>query len=121
MLGASGHLLLPEFLPLTVRPGRPPVAINAGAQETIADIAALIEALLQAGEGNLYARVMDEVERVMFARVVGHTHGNQSEASAILGVSRATLRQRLRALGLTVDKVVTDDLRAGGVSGEPVS
>jgi two-component system nitrogen regulation response regulator GlnG len=52
--------------------------------------------------------VIDAVERVLFNRVLRHTHGHQGHATELLGLSRATLRTKLRALGLAVDKVVTE-------------
>jgi two-component system nitrogen regulation response regulator GlnG len=41
-------------------------------------------------------------------QVLQHTRGHQSQASEVLGISRATLRHKLRALGLGIDKVVSE-------------
>jgi two-component system nitrogen regulation response regulator GlnG len=41
--------------------------------------------------------------------VLRQTHGHQARASDLLGLNRATLRAKLRALGLAVDKVLVDE------------
>jgi len=45
----------------------------------------------------LYQLVMSEVEQPMLEAVLEHTNGNQSAAAAILGISRGTLRKKLKA------------------------
>jgi two-component system nitrogen regulation response regulator GlnG len=103
MLNGSGHLILPEFLPEPVRQARP-----AELTPPVGEVERLIESLLQRGEPDIHARVMEAVERALFSRVLRHTHGHQAQASDLLGINRTTLRHKLRALGLGVDKVVTD-------------
>lgn len=49
---------------------------------------------------DLYALVMNEVERPLLASVLERCGGNQSRAAALLGLNRATLRKKLRAHGL---------------------
>jgi two-component system nitrogen regulation response regulator GlnG len=110
MLHTSGHLLLPEFLPDSLRraPGvSPPAPETTGTTEL--DVASLIDGLLQRGEKNLYGQVIQAVERVLLSRVVRHTRGHQAQASEVLGLNRATLRHKLRTLGLAVDKVVIEE------------
>ncbi len=111
MLHGAGHVLEPEYLPENVRGTAMPTA--ASVESPGLDLDRLIETLLQAGDKNLYARVIEEVDRVLLARVLRSTHGHQAQASDILGLNRATLRSRLRTLGLAVDKVVTDEARPG--------
>lgn len=44
----------------------------------------------------LYRMVLDEVERPMIQTVLEHTNGNQSQAAQMLGISRSTLRKKLK-------------------------
>jgi two-component system nitrogen regulation response regulator GlnG len=107
MLNASGHILLAEFLPEHLqRHGGAPAARG---QDSAFDLRSLIEAQLRAGGGRLHDEVIAEVERVLLTEVLRHTHGHQTQASELLGLSRATLRHKLRALGLAVDKFVVDE------------
>jgi Fis family transcriptional regulator len=43
----------------------------------------------------LYDLVIGEVERPLFEAVMNYTRGNQSQAAAILGINRGTLRKKL--------------------------
>lgn len=49
---------------------------------------------------NLHERIMREVEAPLIETVLEHTGGNQSRAAAILGMTRSTLRNRIRRYGL---------------------
>jgi len=48
----------------------------------------------------LYDLVLREVEEPLFRAVLDYSAGNQSRAAGILGINRATLRKKLRQLGL---------------------
>jgi two-component system nitrogen regulation response regulator GlnG len=112
MLNAAGHVLLPEFLPPNLRRALPQTAPVSSHQPASLgqrfDLEAFVEALLDRGEPNVHQKVTDAVERVLLARVLSHTHGHQTQASELLGLNRATLRHKLRTLGMAVDKTVTD-------------
>jgi two-component system response regulator AtoC len=53
-----------------------------------------------AGQGPTYREQMDAFERNLLAAVLAASHGNQSEAGRRLGLSRATLYDRLQRHGL---------------------
>jgi two-component system nitrogen regulation response regulator GlnG len=103
MLEATGGVLLPEFLPPALRDGQPAARPAGG------ELAELIESALAAQPGQAYQAVIDAVERMLFARALRQTHGHQAKASELLGLNRTTLRTRLRALGLAVEKVPVDE------------
>lgn len=46
--------------------------------------------------GHIYNMVMAEVERPMLEVVMEYVKGNQTQASQILGLSRSTLRKKLK-------------------------
>ncbi len=116
MLNASGHILLPEFLPNEVRQTEAPAAqaIPASATTNLADF---IESLLNQGEKDVYRKVVEAVERELLPRVLRRTHGHQAQASEMLGLHRATLRHKLRVLGLGQDKGSSPD--GAGESTDP--
>ena len=49
---------------------------------------------------DLYHVVLSEVEPAILDVVMKHVGGNQSEAAEMLGVSRGTLRKKLKLYGL---------------------
>jgi two-component system nitrogen regulation response regulator GlnG len=107
MLNASGHVLLPEFLPNDLRHARAAAAVAPVAPTF--DIDGLVEGWLQNGETDLYSKALAGMERRLFARVLRHTHGHQAQASEILGLNRTTLRLKLKELGLAIEKVLSED------------
>jgi Fis family transcriptional regulator len=44
---------------------------------------------------DLHSLFMEEVERPLLETVLRHTHGNQTLAAKLLGMSRSTLRKRM--------------------------
>jgi two-component system nitrogen regulation response regulator GlnG len=108
LLSATGHLLLPEFLPPELSRQAPAPEPAVSSTPGHFDLAGLIEKLLREGRKDLYAEVTRAVERVLFARVLRQTHGHQAQASELLGLNRTTLRYKLRELGLSVDRVVSE-------------
>ncbi|HEV3261509.1 MAG TPA: sigma-54 dependent transcriptional regulator [Gemmataceae bacterium] len=105
LVQAAGEVLTPDCLPDNVRsgpaPARPPQPVPEGGT---LDVAGLVGALLRAGEPEIYRKVCLEVDRVVMEVVLRHVKGNQVQASELLGISRTTLRAKLRALGMAVEK-----------------
>jgi two-component system nitrogen regulation response regulator GlnG len=105
IIQAPGEVLTLDCLPESLRaatqalPPPPPVP-----DAPTVDVARLTAGLLRAGEPDIYRRISLEVDRVVMNAVLRHTKGNQVQASELLGISRTTLRVKLRALGMTVEK-----------------
>ena len=114
MLNASGHLLFPEFLPEHIlgTPSEAPTAPDLSGSESF-DLSAFIDARLREPAGALYDEVTAAVERLLLTKVLRQTHGHQTQASEVLGVTRATLRHKLRTLGVTVDRIVVEEGPSG--------
>ena len=50
--------------------------------------------------GRLYLDMLTLIEQPLLAHTMTHTRGNQVQASKLLGMSRGTLRQKLKTHGI---------------------
>jgi two-component system nitrogen regulation response regulator GlnG len=104
IIRSPGEVLTLDCLPENLRaaPSTPPPASTAEA--AILDVGLLTGNLLRAGETDIYRRIGLAVDRVVIETVLRHAKGNQVQASELLGISRTTLRAKMRALRMVVEK-----------------
>jgi DNA-binding NtrC family response regulator len=105
LLRAHGRELLPGFLP----PLEDTRECPNRADEL--DVDELIGDLLRPSADDVYVAVHRAVDRVLLARALAYTNGNHRDASRLLGISRQTMRVKLRALGLHLTHAVEVDDR----------
>jgi DNA-binding NtrC family response regulator len=107
LLQASGAVLIRPFLPDLEMPSSP----SPDVLTTALDLDAFIRGRLGAAtnDSEVYADTHREVDRLLLTRVLEHTHGNHRDAARLLGISRQTMRVKLRALGLRVAHSVEAD------------
>jgi two-component system nitrogen regulation response regulator GlnG len=100
MLEATGTVLVPEFLPARIaKPGE-------AAAEGNGSLLHFINEQLAAGREDLYDLAVHHLERMLLTRVLQHTTGNQVRAAKILGITRGSLRNKIRELGITIGRSV---------------
>ena len=107
LLQANGTVLLPAFLPQLL-----PCRATTLKETTIgkdSTLGTLIHRRLKVDAPDLYADLHRDVDRVFLSQVLEHTQGNQRQAARLLGISRQTLRIKLRELGLHVTHSVEAD------------
>jgi two-component system nitrogen regulation response regulator GlnG len=113
MLRATGPVLVPAFLPEKLLGPHAPAA-PAETPEVFAQLEALIRQGLELGSENLYQDAHQQLDRFLVPLVLRATDGNQVQAARVLGISRQTLRFKIRELGLTITKSVGEDEGDGG-------
>jgi two-component system nitrogen regulation response regulator GlnG len=112
LVHASSEVLTPDCLPENIRigtssaPQSRPGSASAAFETVVADF---VRVLLQTGQQEIYQRVCSAVDRRVLDEVLRHARGNQGQAADLLGMSRNTLRTKLRALGLSVEKQLLAD------------
>jgi len=103
---ATGDVITVDCLPESLR--REMVTPSGPAAGEQFDIAALIRRMVANREPDIYQTVHAEIDRLLLEEALASCRGNQVEASEVLGISRNTLRAKLRTIGLAVEKRVTE-------------
>ena len=106
LLHATGSVLIPAFLRSAETAAETPP--GAASQEGSAAFTTFIRRRLESGSTDLNAEAQLEVDRVLLPAVLEFTDANQFQAAKILGLSRQTLRQRLRNIGRSVAKTFSE-------------
>jgi two-component system nitrogen regulation response regulator GlnG len=102
LLQAAGPVVMADDLPRAVREaGSIPSGPPAGASGMI-DLAQFVAGRLRDGRPDLYAGALGLLERTLIPLVLRHTLGNQTAAAELLGITRGSLRFKVRALGIDV-------------------
>ncbi|MGE5192673.1 MAG: sigma-54 interaction domain-containing protein, partial [Deltaproteobacteria bacterium] len=115
LIVSAGPSILPEFLPADLRRDDSAAADQGSDAFSVAPVddwsalARRVDDALTAGTTGLYRQVLDQLDRLLISRTLQQTAGNQAQAAEILGISRPTLRAKLRSLKLSVRKSVTAD------------
>jgi len=102
LITSFGLTLLPEFLPVELRSetggGAPDVDASFVGDVDWQQLPGFVESALAQNENDLYRRAREYFDRFVISRVMQHCDGNQNRAADLLGLSRVTLRSRLRAI-----------------------
>jgi nitrogen regulation protein NR(I) len=103
LLQATGAVLIPAFMPESLRePREPAVDPDAGAEADFS-FEAFILRRLEEGTTALSTEAHQHLDRLLLRLVLRHTRGNQAQAARVLGVSRQTLRSKSREFGLATN------------------
>ncbi|HEY1064877.1 MAG TPA: helix-turn-helix domain-containing protein, partial [Pirellulales bacterium] len=87
--------------------GAPPIAApRAEAAPARDDWEELVDKRIAEGSENLYDEWLRHVERRFLVQVLRKTEGNQLRAAKVLGITRTTLRNKLRQLGISIDREI---------------
>lgn len=107
MVEQKGHILVAEDMKRAM--AEDPVVATSGeaadATKFTTDWAAFTQMRVDSGTENLHADAIEEMERKLFALVLGHTSGNQAQAARLLGITRASLRKKLRQYGMSAQQM----------------
>jgi two-component system nitrogen regulation response regulator GlnG len=108
LVHTTGDTLTVDCLPPHLQQHSARVDVLAAKESVDLSVGRLVQEALVEKCGNIYYHVQAAVDRIVLREVLEHVKGNQVEAAEILGISRTTLRSKLRSLGLVVEKQVSD-------------
>ncbi len=105
---AAGPTLVSQDLLLTSEPATAPPQSDGSLEDLIRQkLAELFRRGGAMGEGNLYANLLEHLERPLIELTLEKTGGNQLQAAAMLGINRNTLRKKISALGVDPRRAVS--------------
>ncbi|MBS0264634.1 MAG: sigma-54-dependent Fis family transcriptional regulator [Planctomycetes bacterium] len=110
LLHATADVLTLECLPKSCLGDdkSAPVPISEVTEPRTGNLPELVGQLLSQGKFDIYRRVLEQVDRVVLEQVMRHVGYHQQQAAEILGISRMTLRSKLRGLGLLPERAVSE-------------
>lgn len=111
LIVSAGVTILPEFLSAELQrvaateaePDLPETGLPDPQWQELVDS---VQEWLAAGQRDIYRRAREQFDRLLILGAMRKAGGNQNRAAEILGLSKVTLRARLRAMNLGVQKVV---------------
>ena len=68
------------------------------------DLAAFVDSQLRSGSHYIYADAVALLDRYLITRVLQHTRGNQSQTAKLLGITRGSLRNKIRSLHISLGR-----------------
>ena len=107
LLFSTGTVLLKSYLPAAVAGGKESRAGLEESGDRQIDLVKFVSERFSANSTDLHAETIAEVETYLLTQTLEKTSGNQSEAAKILGITRGSLRHKIRTLGISIDQTVS--------------
>ncbi|MCA9196228.1 MAG: sigma-54-dependent Fis family transcriptional regulator [Planctomycetales bacterium] len=107
VLDTTGPVLFADALPEVVR--RPP-PVSVEETQAISVSQEFIYQRINQGTNQLYDELVAMLEQKLISDVLRATGANQGEAARILGVTRTTLRTKIKKLGISIASTVSDQI-----------
>lgn len=109
LLQGTGSIVAAEFLPQVVF-----ADAENGKQSTAEtgddddgglpyNLKQFVQDRLDKQSADVYAETLQMMERYLISRILSLANGNQSETARILGITRGSLRHKIRALGISIE------------------
>lgn len=106
VIESKGNVILSDSLVNSLN--RDPVKEDSQSKEQsgMTDWSLFVDLRVDAGATEIYSEAVAEMERKLLSRLLQHTSGNQAQAAKMLGITRTSLRKKLRQLSINVQQVV---------------
>jgi two-component system nitrogen regulation response regulator GlnG len=117
LLHATGTVLLPDFLPASLRQQGLAVTTSKSPPSD-QSLEGFVAQRLATGCRSLYADWLAVAEKRLLIQVLQKTGGNQVQAARVLGISRNGLRAKIKTLGIRIERLVGSN--EGRPSGDAV-
>ena len=68
-----------------------------------------MQSRIEEGSNDIYAETLEMMERKLITKILSETSGNQSQAAQLLGITRGSLRNKIRGLGIVIEQIVSTE------------
>ena len=113
LIETKGTVVASDFLRATLRNPHDAAESLAATGGIVTNWHAFVDTRVARGAVDVYAAALGEMDRQLLGRVLESTGGNQARAAKILGITRGSLRKKIRTLGLALPQAalrsVVDD------------
>jgi DNA-binding NtrC family response regulator len=112
LIVSAGPAILPEFLPDELHREGSAEADTEPEVGSMPDVdwgmlREFVENAAAQGETDIYRRALERFDRLVVSYIMQQAGGQQNRAAEILGLSRVTLRAKLRHMQMSVEKMLT--------------
>lgn len=112
MVRATGAVLTPDCFEFQESPGgaapppnaATPAPASAPALGVVTDWSRFVDEQVAQGSQKIYEEAQELMERQIITHLLRKTQGNQAQAAQFLGVTRTMLRNRIRMLGIQIER-----------------
>jgi len=113
LLMATGPVIVPENLRSEIQQSNGLVpsagASNGAPIQSPVGVESFVRDRIEEGSNDIYAETLAMMERKLITEILSETSGNQSQAAELLGITRGSLRTKIRSLGIVIEQVVSAD------------
>ena len=106
VLDTTGPVLMADAIPLVVHGNAMMMPTGVPSSAPVDAWEEFIQQRIETGTDRLYSEAIELLERKLITQTLRATHGNQAEAAAILGITRTTLRSKVKQLQISIDRVI---------------
>jgi two-component system nitrogen regulation response regulator GlnG len=112
LIVSAGSTIIHEFLPAELRRERAreldaEIVSRPVPEAKVTDLAEFVKKAIGRGETDVYRQALEHFDRLLVSSALQQAHGQQNRAAEILGLSRATLRAKVRNMQMSVEKALT--------------
>lgn len=112
LLMATGPVIVPENVNAELKNSNRKMIdaiglTNPTTQVSSIGVDAFVQNRIDEGSNDIYAETLEMMERKLITKILSETAGNQSQAAELLRITRGSLRNKIRALGIVIEQVVS--------------
>ena len=109
LLMATGPVIVPENLRSEIQQSNDLVPSAGASIQSPVGVESFVRDRIEEGSNDIYAETLAMMERKLITEILSETSGNQSQAAELLGITRGSLRTKIRSLGIVIEQVVSAD------------